>query len=63
MWSKLLPIYVQSQIYGQILYDQTLKYMVKRKLWSNVYISFEFAFHHVFEVLNAPIVKYAANIW
>ena len=23
MWSKLLPIYGQSQIYGQILYDQT----------------------------------------
>ena len=23
MWLKLLPIYGQSQIYGQILYDQT----------------------------------------
>ena len=23
MWSKLLPIYAQSQIQGQILYDQT----------------------------------------
>ena len=23
MWSKLLPIHGQSQIYGQILYDQT----------------------------------------
>ena len=23
MWSKLLPIYGQSRIYGQILYDQT----------------------------------------
>ena len=26
MWSKLLPIYGQSQIYGQILYDQTQIY-------------------------------------
>ena len=47
MWSKLLPIYGQSQIYGQILYDQTqihgqtkvmviFPYMVKHaaNIWS-----------------------------
>ena len=33
MWSKLLLIYGQSQIYGQI-HMINLKYIVKRKLWS-----------------------------
>ena len=30
-----------------------LKYMVERKLWSNIISYINFAFHHVFELLNA----------
>ena len=48
-WSKLLPIYAQSQTYMVKFYMIKLKYMVKPKLWSNSY--------------NDDLGKLNAHIW